>query len=133
MEMMFHFDKITRFWRDFRSFRSTMKEWLGEGGRPVSPQIAGFRAAQCRQCVFNQHGGYVDFAAGTLKRHLEAKMKARLSVLKEEELHTCQICSCYLPLKIHVPHVYIRQNQQESVRQAIMKDMPSCWQLFHDR
>lgn len=111
-----------------------MKEWLGEGGCPVSSETAASRAIQCRGCVFNQRGsGYTDFAAGTLKRHLEAKMKARLSVLKEEELHTCQICSCYLPLKIHVPYKHIRSFQREDVRQAIIKGKPDCWQLSNDR
>jgi hypothetical protein len=110
-----------------------MKEWLGEGGRPVGSDLAAARALQCRGCVFNQRGaGYVDSAAGVLKRHLEAKSRMRLSVLKEEELHTCGLCRCYLPLKIHVPHVHIRQNQREEVRRAIMKDMPSCWQLSND-
>jgi hypothetical protein len=126
--------KLIRLWRDFRSFRSTMNEWLGEGGHPVDSSVAASRALQCRGCAFNQRGsGYVDSAAGAFKRHLEAKMKARLSVLKEEELHTCQLCRCYLPLKIHVPHVHIRAFQREDVRQAIMKGKSDCWQLFHDR
>ena len=121
---------LINLWFDLQTFRCTMKEWLGEGGRPVDSSVAAARALQCRHCVFNQHGaGYTQFTAGVLKRHLEAKMKARLSVLKEAELHTCQFCRCPLVLKIHVPFAHIRAYQREDVRQAIIKGKPDCWQL----
>lgn len=127
------FNPLT-FWRDLQTFRKTLKEWFGDGGKPVDASVSSVRALQCRGCVFNQHGTrYMDSAAKAFKRLLEAKSKLRLSVLKEGELHTCKLCRCYLPLKIHVPSVHIRSYQREEVRQLIMKDKPDCWQLFRDR
>ena len=121
---------LIQLWRDWQTYRKTVKEWLGEGGRPVRQQEAELRALQCRGCVWNQHGsGYVDSAAAVLKRHLEAKLRLRLSVLKEEELHTCKLCRCFLPTKVHVPMAHIRAYQPESVRQAIINGKYDCWQL----
>ena len=104
-----------------------MREWLGAGGKPVGAVEAQRRADQCFGCHFNVSGSAL--AGDVAKRHVEAKARLRLAVVDEELLHTCGLCRCYLPLKVHVPMLHIRRFQREAVREAIRAGKPTCWQL----
>lgn len=126
--------KIIRFFRDVRSFRATMAEWLGDGGGPVAHTLAQQRANQCRWCQFNHESGTAKGAVGeAVRRQMAAKGRLGFRVSCESDLGECSLCRCWLPLKIHVPHAHIRRHQREEVRQAIKAGKPDCWQLFSDR
>jgi hypothetical protein len=119
---------VTR-WRDYQTFRQTMREWLGEGGKPVDSEVSQARANQCLDCKFNRKSMLPDTFGGAFVRQLEAKKRMKLTVGGEELLHTCQLCRCSLHVKIFVPFKHIRQWQREQIRQAIIKGKSDCWQL----
>jgi len=116
-------------WRDYQIFRRTMKEWLGDGGKPVATKVSQARADICLDCKFNVKNVMTESFGDAYRRHLAAKRRMKLEVVGETLLHTCQLCRCSLPLKIHVPFKHIRAYQREEIRQAIMKGKPACWQL----
>ena len=127
---MISLNKLLQFWSDYKVFRATVKSWLGEGGKPVSPEIANNRAAQCLGCDFNVGGTMSrEMASDAAKKVLEAKNRLKMRVQGENLLHTCELCRCYLPLKVHVPMVHILRFQRESVRETIRSGKPDCWQL----
>lgn len=123
------FQRLKQWWLDYQTFRLTMKEWLGEGGKPVAPKVSQARADMCLDCRFNRTSAMMEQLGSTMKRHLAAKKRMKLEVVGETLLHTCKLCRCALVLKIHVPFKHIRAYQREEIRQAIMKGKPDCWQL----
>jgi hypothetical protein len=123
------FQRIKTLWRDFQTFRWTMKEWLGDGGKPVATKVSQARADMCLDCKFNVKNVMTEIFGDAYRRHLAAKRWMKLEVVGETLLHTCKLCSCPLPLKIHVPFKHIRRYQREEIRQAIKKGKPECWQL----
>lgn len=126
--MVKFFKRIVTLWRDFRSFRLTMVEWLGEGGKPVEKSVADSRAKMCMGCKFN---GWSSEWNG-IDRQIKAKEKAGIKNPDESKIGVCLLCRCWLPLKIHVPHKHIRSYQREAVRCSIMNEKPDCWQLRKD-
>jgi hypothetical protein len=124
--------RLKQWWLDYQTFRLTMKEWLGDGGKPVSPKVSQARADMCLGCRFNRTSAMMEQLGSTMKRHLAAKKRMKLEVVGEVLLHTCKLCRCALVLKVHVPFKHIRSYQREEVRQAIMKGKPECWQLIRD-
>jgi hypothetical protein len=114
--------------RDAKTFRLTMREWLGEGGHPVHATVSQNRAEMCFLCPHNQTAP-MELPASILNRHFQAKGRMKLSVHGEEKLRTCELCNCHLPLKVHVPQAFIRQYQREEVRERIKAGKPECWQL----
>ena len=121
--------RLKQWWLDYQTFRLTMKEWLGEGGKPVTPKVSQARADMCLDCRFNKTSVMMEQLGSTMKRHLAAKKRMKLDVVGEGLLHTCKLCRCSLVLKIHVPFKHIRQFQRESVRQEIQAGKKDCWQL----
>lgn len=116
-------------WRDYQTFRRTMKEWLGDGCKPVATKISQERADMCLDCKFNVKNVMTEQLGSTMKRHLAAKKRMKLEVVGEGLLHTCKLCHCVLKIKIHVPYRHIRAFQRESTRQEIIINKPSCWQI----
>jgi hypothetical protein len=117
-------------WVEFRVFRQTMLAWVGEGGRPVSSGVSQSRADMCLSCPHNWRGIVSqETASDAAKRLMEAKNRLKMSVRGEDGLYTCDLCHCYLPLKIHVPWIHIRRFQREETRAAIMAGKSDCWQL----
>ena len=122
--------RIRQFWSDYKVFRATVKSWLGDGGRPVPVSISQARADMCLDCDFNQGGTMSrEMASDATKRLIEVKTRLKMRVAGEELLHTCSLCRCHLPTKVHVPMVHIRRYQPESVRDAIRAGKKDCWQL----
>ena len=122
--------KLISLWFDWKSFNQTMRDWLGGDGKPVPPKVSQRRADMCLDCAFNAKGFAVEAIGDAVRHHLSAKRKMSLSVSGEELLHTCSLCRCALPLKVHVPIKHIRAYQREEVRQKIRERKPECWQLF---
>jgi hypothetical protein len=107
-----------------------LKDWLGDGGLPVSPDIANRRALVCSQCPMNEKGNWVDkVSAGVaevIKSQREIKTGLTLKVEKEEELGTCSGCGCHLPLKVWVPIKVMKEYTTEEEAKSLH---PDCW--FH--
>ena len=126
--MTHFFRKLIGLWRDYQTYRRTMREWLGEGGQPVTRATSQARTDMCLDCKWNKPGTAIELL-GKFMRVLQAKNRAKLSVAGEELLHTCSLCSCHLPTKVHVPFKHIRAWQREEVRQKITHGKAECWQL----
>lgn len=127
------FLKLISLYRDYRTFRQTIKEWLGESGRPVASDVSQSRADMCLDCKFNVKHPPSEIVGAAVIAHLEAKHRMKLSVQGEELLHTCGLCRCHLPLKVHVPIIHIRRHTRQTVLDAIRAGKKECWQLLnHD-
>lgn len=107
---------------------SILRDWIGEGAVPVSPQRAGKRANTCRRCPINGKGNWLQrlaaSVAGVVKQQIELKNQMSLHVKNEEELGICAACGCTLQLKVWVPIETIVSDMTEVQRNALDKD---CW------
>ena len=108
--------------------------WLGEGSKPVAPEIAQARAEVClhvaegKPCQFNQNGFKpVDRIAELIRDQTEQKNELKLAVNGEEGLHTCSLCWCALPLKVHVPLEHILSGTPPAMIEKFRREQPKCW------
>lgn len=108
--------------------------WLGEGSKPVAPEIAQARAEVClhvaegKPCPFNQNGFKpVERIAELIRDQTEQKNELKLSVQGEEGLHTCALCFCSLPLKVHVPLEHILSGTPAPMIEKFKREQPKCW------
>lgn len=106
----------------------TLYDWLGAGGVPVSPKLAGKRANTCRKCDLNGEGNWLQrlaaSVAGVVKQQMELKNQMSLKVKNEDELHSCSACGCALPLKVWVP---IETIIQDTKPETMTKFDKKCW------
>jgi len=114
--------------RQTASGARVLSEWLGDGGIPVPHEVAERRSITCLCCSENQQGNWWTWIktkiANAIREHLEVKNKLQLRVEHEDELGTCRVCKCCLPLKVHVPMEHILPNMTEERFNAL----PShCW------
>lgn len=110
--------------RNYLSGSKILVDWLGAGGKPVSKFEAQSRANICINCPLNVKGGFMDSISGAIAGFLKAKSDLKLSVAMEEKLHTCEACSCHLPLKVWTPLNYILENMDAG---TMAKLHPKCW------
>lgn len=111
-----------------------LKDWLGEGMQPVSPELAAHRSLSCitgyegKPCPHNREAKWWESAkgavAGYILEQLAIKNRAKVSVPLEESLKMCAACGCALPLKVHVPIKYI---QAHTVHGNQEKLPAWCW------
>lgn len=86
-----------------------LHDWLGDGGRPVDPELANHRAEICVSCPFNSSAGYVkQISADIIKSHLKVRHSSDLTTKSDVKLHLCTVCTCIIGLKIWVPFEHIR-------------------------
>jgi len=116
-----------------------LKDWLGEGGVPVTPELAQARADVCLKgdqdkdgnpckCRNNKEGHFFQKLTTAIAKaiHEQRREKLRLGmrVEGEEELHTCTVCDCHLPLKVHVPFKTIAERTSD----VQWEEFPEfCW------
>lgn len=100
-----------------------LSEWLGQGGVPVEPKLAGSRAIICAGCPHNVDNPNLlgAVALASIQEYEFARNHLRLSVPEDDLLHTCGICSCPLKLKIWVPMEHIKPSTEE------FSFPPYCW------
>lgn len=106
-----------------------LSDWLGSGGIPVSQHDAQSRADICLQCPKNTAGGFVASRitkpiADAIHEQLRVKHDLGLKVNRENELLTCAVCYCNLPLKVFTPMEFILKHTTDDV----MNEFPeNCW------
>lgn len=105
-----------------------ISDWLGDGGVPVSQELANGRGAVCLKCPLNQDGHNVakltDKIAEAILDQRRKKLEMNLRVEGEADLHTCEVCLCHLPLKVWVPIKTIA----ERTHPKLMEKFPEyCW------
>lgn len=89
-------------------FYELLKDWLGDGGKPVPKPQAQARANVCLICSMNDASRRMEEAfkgpaALGARRLIEFKNELQLRVEGEKHLHLCSVCDCVLKLKCHVP------------------------------
>lgn len=103
-------------------------DWLGQGAKPVTPDQANARAAVCVQCPLNQEGNFWQRleakSAEALKKTMEIKKDMDLSTPWDDQLHSCQACDCWNPLKVWVQASMIKKHMDVETRSRLH---PSCW------
>lgn len=111
-----------------------LADWLGDGGSPVAPMIAEFRAARC---VTGNNGGPCPLncspnwwervkhaIADWIKAELAVKHDMKLEVSNEHQLHMCKACGCCLRLKVWVPAKHLKDHADTTQ----LKETPDyCW------
>lgn len=110
-------------------------DWLGDGAVPVPISLAQSRTNIClcagtdgTPCPENieSHGvmQLTDKIAEAILEQRRKKKEMNLFVDGEKNLHTCRVCACHLPLKVHVPMDVIIARTSEK----LLKRFPSyCW------
>jgi hypothetical protein len=112
-----------------------LKDWLGDGGQPVSATLAQTRADTCNSigpkgtaCPKNKAAHFFSKItaemAGVIHRQRQTKTGLGMKVHGEEKLGTCEVCGCHLPLAVHVPIDVIAGRMPEG---ELDKYPKKCW------
>jgi len=111
-----------------------LKDWVGSGLEPVDMALADSRAHACcrgkdgKKCPKNVQGKWWNTATGmvadAIRTQLNFKDGAKLHTALEDELGTCDICLCNLPLKVWCPAEHIRNHITE---EKLEKFPDWCW------
>lgn len=112
-----------------------LREWFGAGAQPVPHAVAVSRSQVCyrnpnQKCEFNQPGfAPVEAVSEVIRQQAEKKNELSLHVPDEEHLHTCQLCTCPLKLKVHVPIVHVSEQLPKAIVEGIREKAPWCWMI----
>lgn len=119
-------------WQPVYRFWKVRSDWLGDGGQPVSQQLANNRAEICNRCPYNKESH--DFmhmlgkhVAALLKSQIELKATMKLSTPHDSNLRVCEGCGCFLNLKVWTPLKHILATTELSALH------PDCWILSESR
>ena len=103
-------------------------DWIGPTAKAVPAELAEQRAAICVACPLNGKGGVLDFftaeAAKMIHTQLQMRTEMELKTSADDKLGICQACSCWLPLKVHVPMEFILAHTSEDTKTKLHE---SCW------
>lgn len=103
-------------------------DWIGPTAKAVPSELAEQRASICVLCPLNGRGGILDFftveAAKVIHTQLQIRTEMELKTSVDEQLGICRACSCWLPLKVHVPMEFILSHTSEDTKTKLD---PRCW------
>lgn len=116
--------------------RAVLIDWLGEGGTPVSAELANHRSFACLnadnldRCPENRGVRWWERAKDTIatviRHQLAIKHHMDLHVVRETELQMCRACGCCIRLKVWTPIEHIKAHTPPET----LKKFPShCWIL----
>lgn len=114
-----------------------MKDWLGEGMKPVPRSTAENRAIICANCPQNSDPDWFQkleaAAAVVIKGLIEARNKMQLVTGQDAKLHSCQACDCPLRLKVWVPADIVQAKTSDKLRAELREKKPDCWILTESK
>lgn len=121
--------------RELLSGANILLDWLGEGLKPVAIEEAQSRSDACtgrnrtKPCPHNNPGYKpVEETASIIRSWAEHKNSMNLAVAGEENLHTCDLCWCHLPTKVHVPMDTIIDRTPQAMIDKFASEGPKyCW------
>ncbi len=103
-------------------------DWIGPTAKAVPEELAEKRAATCVACPLNGKGGVLDFfvaeAAKVIHTQLQIRTEMSLKTSLDSQLGICKACSCWTPLKVHVPMEFIMARMPDDVREKLDE---KCW------
>lgn len=112
----------------------TLRDWLGDGGVPVSSALAEKRSMACvmgnngSACPLNVQPSWWERAknkiALAMREQLAVKHQLGLFVSKESELNVCRVCGCCLRLKVWTPISYVKEHLTDIEVQTLPQ---WCW------
>jgi hypothetical protein len=107
---------------------SVLKDWLGDGMKPVESPLAKARAKICLSCPMNHGGNWWDAVksdlADEIRKQIAIKHQLKLKTDYDGFLGTCKVCSCNLRLKVWTPIEHIKSNMPEETMNAFPAH---CW------
>lgn len=107
-----------------------LREWLGEGGIPVSRELAEARAAVCVPCGKHRKFKWWEIAkhvvAEFITNCISLKNKLNISTSRDGELFMCGACKCCCKLKVHVDIRHILAHTSKETMSELDAD---CWIL----
>jgi hypothetical protein len=102
-----------------------LAEWLGDGGTPVDRRQAQDRIDTCNRCIHNKPTdarSVTKTVAEAILEQEQARNDMAMFLQGEGLAGTCEVCGCYLKLKVWVPLSYLGKTE--------MPD--NCW-ISHER
>ncbi len=109
-----------------RNFLAVRKSWFGNGGEPVSIELAQARANVCLKCPMNYKGDWLWSMATQLAINAQSNLRRLMNIRLEgeENLGVCEVCGCKTKLKSLVPikHIYRTMSGEQ-----LTKYPSNCW------
>jgi hypothetical protein len=105
----------------------TLLDWLGDGMRPVSRDLAEQRAQICSACAYNGKGDLSSWftrpASELIRKQIGAAKDLNMRTSVDDKLGVCNVCACPIKLKVHVPRATINKHTAEMI-----EGLPAhCW------
>jgi hypothetical protein len=101
-----------------------LTDWLGSGLEPVDTAYAKRRAETCAKCPKNVPIKGIETAVAkaiTEQESVREKIGAKLPSETEDKLQSCEVCGCYLKLKVWVPEKHLKEHTD-------VEEFPAnCW------
>jgi hypothetical protein len=100
-----------------------LTDFLGSNGDVVGKELAERRAAVCSLCPLNKQGlAIAEAVSEVIREQTEVKNFLELRTSQDENLHTCSVCDCPLPLKVWQVYRRVKPSEDE------MEKFPTyCW------
>lgn len=95
-----------------------LSEWLGDGGTPVDQSLAQQRLNTCLHCLHNKptNPNSIEKAVGEVIVEQEELRHDMAMILQgESNAGTCEVCGCYLKLKVWVPLSYLGDRKMPDI------------------
>lgn len=112
-----------------------LRDWIGDGLRPVDQTLAESRGYRCVECPQNGDPNWLERIEGHIADEIKTKMEIRndlkLSTSHDDDLMTCKACSCFLKLKVWTPIKHIAKETLPEVLNDLAKVKTKngnrCW------
>ncbi|MCX6421052.1 MAG: hypothetical protein NT180_01605 [Actinobacteria bacterium] len=91
-----------------------LAEWLGDGGTPVDRRQAQDRIDTCNRCIHNKPTdarSITKTVAEAILEQEQARNDLAMFLQGEGLAGTCDVCGCYLKLKVWVPLSYLGKTE----------------------
>jgi len=106
----------------------TLVDWIASGAEAVPAEKSAARATVCAGCARNSSGDMLSFFtradSEAIRRTIQRKNQMNLTTAYDDKLGVCEVCSCPLKLKVHLPPEHIKARLSDEV----IGQLPDwCW------